>query len=238
MVALSALVLAACNEGLPDYRYKMAIHVNTPAGERVFSSVRAVRSRFVSSIMSSVGQTIRDELEGEAVILDLPDGRTAFALLARRDDSDLAVYSTGPALGPQIPERAYANFLNRAVSRRQQMVELRGAFELPRTVAHNPSHRTDYKPKQTWPLFVVFDDPARPASIREVSPESLGVRAITIEITDEPITTGIDQRLPWLADYRRERRNLAGNDSGVVSSNELRDVFGTGALMRRFRHGR
>lgn len=45
-------------------------------------------------------------------------------------------------------------------------------------------------------MFVTFDDPSDPKTVREVSPESIGVSRITIEITDEDVTTGIEERLP------------------------------------------
>ena len=135
----------------------MTIHVATPTGEKTYSSVRGIHSEYVSSMMSSSGQTIKDTLEGEAVIMDLPDGRTVYALLSRPDNPDYATYVTGPALGPHIPHTtnttgggssAPGAFLDEIASRREAMLALKGAYDLPRTLTHNPSHRTDYKPEE------------------------------------------------------------------------------------------
>lgn len=199
------LTLTACGGGLPDYRYKRTIHVATPEGDRAYSSVRGISSEFVSSIMSSSGRTIKDTLHGEAVVMDLPGGQTVYALLARSENPDYATYVTGPALGPHIPRTNTRDngltsvkgaFLNEIVSRREAMLQLKGAYDLPRTVNHNPMHRDDYKPEPMWPMLVTFRDPKDPRTVQEVSPETIGVSNITIEITDEPISKGIEARLP------------------------------------------
>jgi hypothetical protein len=197
----------------------MTVHVMTPEGDRAFSSVRGVRSKYVSSIMSSSGQTVKDTLTGEAVIMDMPGTQTVYALLWRADDPDYATYVTGPALGPHIPHvmnwgdlpGKRGAFVDEIVAGRQGMLALKGAYDLPRTVTHNPSHRRDYKPQQMWPMFVTFDDPKDPASVREITPEALGVTHITIEMTRDPIDTSIQKRLPWLAEHGRSHATLLPN---------------------------
>ncbi|MES3150882.1 hypothetical protein [Sphingomonas faeni] len=230
LVTVAALMLSACGSALPDYRYKMTVHIVAPDGDRAYSSVRGIHSEYVSSMMSSSGRTIKDTFQGEAIIIDLPSGRTVYALLSRPDDPDYATYVTGPALGPHIPRAnggdvsltsAKGAFLTEIVSRREAMLALKGVYNLPRTVNHNPSHRDDYKPEPMWPLFVTFDDPARPASVREVSPESIGVKQITIEITDEPVTELVQQKLPWLADYGRKHGSLIPNPPRYLEDSTL-----------------
>lgn len=222
---LAALALPACSD-LPDYHYKMTVNVATPEGDRAYSSVRGIHSEYVSSIMSSSGQTIKDTLEGEAVIMDLPDGRTIFALVSRPDNPDYGTYVTGPALGPQITRASKAkggmailsgNFVDDIVSGRQHMLALKGAYDLPRTVSHNPSHRDDYKPTQMWPMFVTFDNSKDPTTVREVTPEAIGVKNITIEITKDDITTAVQERLPWLESQGRAHGTLRPNPPRYLS---------------------
>ncbi|RKE54245.1 hypothetical protein C8J41_1035 [Sphingomonas sp. PP-CC-3G-468] len=207
VVAFAALALTACGSDLPDYRYKMTVHVATPGGDRAYSSVRGIHSEYVSSIMSSSGRTIKDTLQGEAVIMDLPDGRTVYALLSRPDNLDYATYVTGPALGRHIPRAksgditlasAKGAFLDEIVSRREAMLALKGPYDLPRTVTHNPSHRTDYQPEQMWPMFVMFSDPANPKTVIELSPEAIGVSNISIALTEDEISSSVLSKLPWL----------------------------------------
>lgn len=81
----------------------------------------------------------------------------------------------------------------------QAMVAIKGPQELKRFIPvdklrrHKGSGDPDFP---GWPMFVTFSDPSDPKTVREVSPESIGVSRITIEITDEDVTTGIEKRLP------------------------------------------
>ena len=61
-------------------------------------------------------------------------------------------------------------------------------------------------PIQLLPLLVRFRDIDNPTSVEQVDPSNLSVsfgpgvllRRATIEITDNPVTTGIETRLKWL----------------------------------------
>src|SRR3546814_17918704 len=50
---------------------------------------------------------------------------------------------------------------------------------------------------------------ALPISVREVSPDNVGVSRITIEITGDDPSAGIERNLPWLPNY--SDRNFSGN---------------------------
>jgi len=62
-------------------------------------------------------------------------------------------------------------------------------------------------PIESMPLLVRFRDPNDPKTVERVDPNDLaasfgaGVKLTraTVEITDDPLTTGIEKRLPWLA---------------------------------------
>lgn len=56
-----------------------------------------------------------------------------------------------------------------------------------------------------WPLFVTFGNPNDPKTVREVSPDSIGISRITIEITKGDVTVGIGERLPWRQGYGEKR---------------------------------
>lgn len=196
LIALTgSLLLAACGDDrFPDYRYKMTIYV----GDQAFSSVREVRQEEGSSIQSSSGKTLKTELTGEAVIIDLPSGKTVYALLARPDSADYGKYIAAAALTASLPkftgDKAGDSLADNAYQA-QQMVEVLGPRELPRT-RPSPDPVRQPEPVKLWPFFVTFDDPTNPTTMREVSADNIGVQRITIEITDEDTTTGIDKRLP------------------------------------------
>ena len=194
LAVLGALVLSGCSRPVADYRYRMTIEVETPEGLKSYSSVREVTITEVSSINDSSRKALKYELKGEAVVLDLPNGQTVFALLSRPDNVDYAIGIAGAALLSErrADELSYEPFLRR-------MVKVEGPRELPRTRLSAPPAKGL---TQLWPFFVRFRDINDPKSAEEVSPDALGggayVKRITIEVTDDDVTTGIEKRLSWL----------------------------------------
>ena len=81
------------------------------------------------------------------------------------------------------------------------------------------------------PDLVTFADVNDPSSVIEVDPNDLqatlgqGVtwNEITFEMTDEPITTRITAKLPWLTAYRQKNLRLDGTNHGAkrVIANQL-----------------
>ena len=207
----AGLALGGCGDAFPDYHYKMTIY----AGGKAFSSVRGIEQERVSSLADSSGEAVKRRLSGEAVIIDA-NGRTYYALLTRPDNADYALLTvTAAALGPHIsgaPPKTGAEaavddyredqrrardpgyYLDDAAGESRAMTRIVGPKPLPRTL---PA-RQGRPPLDAWPMFVTFGDPADPKTVREVSPESIGVSNITVEMTDDDVTTGIEERLPWV----------------------------------------
>jgi hypothetical protein len=121
-------------------------------------------------------------VHGEAVTVDLPNGRTIFGLLK-------GVNSAGYA------ERIALNLLTPA--ERASMPELEAGKIL------GAVQRTVELPRSAYPLIVTFRNPADPQSVEGVDPDSttqLGpgthLRRITIRTTRKPVTRRIEERLP------------------------------------------
>ncbi len=96
----------------------------------------------------------------------------------------------------------------------QATVKVEGAHELPRT-RPSPMPKQNPKPVQLWPFCVKFGDIDDAKTVKEVNPSSLGVRRITIEITDEDVTTGIEEKLLYgrgNSEYQKWRRSLPFTD--------------------------
>lgn len=237
LVCSVALGLSGCGDRFPDYRYKMTVHV----GDKAFSSVRGIEQEEINSMQSSSGRTVKRTLTGEAVIIEV-NKQTYYALLTRPDNADYATLIAGAALGPAMPtvappsaqdaaikewrsdqgERDPTAYLDDMAARSRAMTEVKGAHPLPRTLPP----RQGRPPFQAWPMFVTFDDPKDPKTVREVSPDNIGINNITIEITDEDVTTGIEKRLGWLAG--NYDRMLDGNRLHV--SNALSNTLGRQAF--------
>ncbi|MEZ5697136.1 MAG: hypothetical protein R3E18_12105 [Sphingomonadaceae bacterium] len=213
------LILTSCGDDrFPDYHYKMTVHV----GDKAFSSVRAVEQSETSSIVDSTGKTVKTKMRGEAVIIDHPNGRTYYALLSKPGSPQYGAFAAELALMPLVAKAQrkpqdnwtgsnQSGDLDLRAQDQQAMVAIKGPQELKRMIPidqlrrHAGSGDPDFP---GWPMFVTFSDPADPRTVREVTPESIGVSRITVEITDEDVTTGIEKRLGWLTTYYN--RQLSG----------------------------
>ena len=102
--ALMSLGLTGCaqaEDATPDYRYRLTVEIDTPQGLRSGSSVIEVEQSMGSTAMSGFGRRLARRVRGEAVAVDLPDGRTLFALLRSDDNYDWAS-SIMQSLAPDI----------------------------------------------------------------------------------------------------------------------------------------
>lgn len=204
------MFLAGCGDR-NSLRYKMTMEVETPQGLRSGSAVRQVRLSG-GGFMFGEGRKLWRLQQGEAVAVDLPDNQTLFALLSGGDgDVDYA---------GQVPLRA-------GVNDSDGVIELWPNAPATRGLKHtNPA-----------PMLVKFDDIHDPKSVKWVDPADLAasfgvgvnLKRITIEKTNEPVTTGIEERLEWFADYRNLQLNgHRYNDSTEFSSSLNRLNFSQG----------
>ena len=143
-------------------------------------------------------------LKGRGVAVDLPGGRTLFALLRGASDTqdDPTTYQT----------RLFYEALN-AGAAASVAVPIDGLDVMQARAAAKRAHGSLTLPEKLYPMLVAFADIADPKSVERVDPADLatafgpGVRLawITVEVTDDDVTTGIEKRLKWL-DQRFGRR--------------------------------
>jgi hypothetical protein len=121
---------------------------------------------------------------GEAVAVDLPGGRTLYALLAGNDrDVDY---------GARIPDRAYSD--DGRIHGPPPPVQL-----YPKAPDKGVFRITD-----PLPMLVMFADPKDSKSIMRIDPRNLSgtfgpgyaLKSITLQMTDETVTREIEKRLP------------------------------------------
>lgn len=205
LVGLAMLVLlfhVGCSEESKErYHFRMTVEVETPQGLRTGSSVYEV---------SAWRPVIRDAIDrawsvrGEAVAVDLPGGKTLFALLKtnamHNDMAGLSMTALDPAFNNDIIESA-----TRIAARRG----IRSPAEVP---------RSDY------PMLVTFRDPKDPKSVERVTSDDLSatfgvgvkLKRITVRVANDAVTTGIEKRLAWLETHigslvKRERNRPIGD---------------------------
>lgn len=207
------LVLAFCSVSSysASLRYRLIVEVETPQGPAVGSSVIEITGNRIPNWLPNGGGT-RGTFRGEAVATDLPHGRTLFALLRSESGATVPHDYPGMAFKSRL-ERYYAE--REAVGEETDFVdainEMRGW-----SGAKAPLPKSDRvlgnggRDVPAWPLLVTFGDLADPTSVARVDPDDLAatfgdgvkLKRITVELTDDPVTTGIEKRLEWLPNLR------------------------------------
>ncbi len=203
-----AVALAGCGR-TESYRYKLTLAVNTPEGVRRAASVVEVVFREVSIPERGITQKLR----GEALYLDLGPGRrpliallTSYLHPKRSEDygNQVAFQNSirwtrdaGPGdkilselYGPPSAATLSADFMHNV----RRIAHLRGPHRIT--------------PKDL-PDLVTFADASDPKSVILVDPDDLQATVgpnitwheITLEMTNEPITTVITTKLPWLRSH-------------------------------------
>lgn len=218
VAAVGLLALDGC--GLLNsnytYRYRMTVEVDTPEGLKTGSSVQEqTATKF--SFPGYFGGAERDlQTRGEAVAVDLPGGQTLFALLC---DSALPQSALDPEWKNDWVESAI-----RITSGK---------------TPDGPLPMTPGKPKPVYlktgyPMLVTFTDITDPSSVKLVDSADLAasfgpgvkLKRITVEITDDPVTSGIEKRLGWLGEFPEPRLD-----------NNFQPTTKKLTLARKLRHG-
>jgi hypothetical protein len=162
----------------------------------------------------TIGKTGPTQLTGEAITLDLGQNRLLFLIFP------------GVRAAQPIANMPLQNFPLRQGS----------PLERARQLAHDRPHAD--VPFNQLPFLVHFRDIADRTSIEVVDPANLArtfgggvtLYRASIEITDDPVTTGLDAKLPWLADLKKSRRALDG--SPIDSTKLLTSSLGYSSFKR------
>ncbi len=197
VLLLAAIYLAdQIRIGRPDHKYRLTVDVETPAGVRSASgilSVRPNRSYGGTGSGSSLPQT-----KGDALLVDLGEGKNLVVLLAHGEDGS---NFDDPTF---LPTRLFGARDRRVGFR--DVKNFSGAPSVP-------------VPEQLWPVLVSFGNLGDPKSARRVNANdlepSLGkgyrLRGVSLDVVanglwpvdfggvlGEPVTRGIELKLPWL----------------------------------------
>ncbi len=215
-------VIAGCTSPTYTYRYKLTLEALVD-GEVMRASNVVEVGYYLDIANSSHG-----EMRGEALYFDLGAGRRPLiALLGRRprpaDKRDDCHWGEN---GPRCLNTLYGtaklawNYKSRRLDGFSDLARQRGA--------------RDIDPK-SLPDLVTFADINDSKTVIEVDPEfpsralasDFSWRRITIEITDDPLTRGIETRLTWLVGLKT---SLGGKK--LVDTNSLADNLGKGSFKR------
>jgi hypothetical protein len=173
------------------------------------------------------GEHVFRRVRGEAVTVRLPENRFLFALLRSESDASWAA-TVMQAMAPDVPGDGWPDYLD-------NMLLIEGEKELPRTW----SARNESNGRSAYPMLVTFGDLDDPTSVAKIDPDDLAatfgegvkLKRITAELTDDPVTTGIEERLGWLPNYYDKM--LDGqrlNNSQELANNLSQGSFAKGTI--------
>ena len=198
--AFTLTALSACGPSAEDsaeVRYRMIVEVDDNGTVRTGSSVWSFAlSKPTLALASPYGP----KFAGEAVAVDLSGERTLFALVKDQE---------------MLPERHFdrlkVNSGSDRVANIRAIASHRGATaELScKSVPKDARSYEAVDPQYDCPMLVTFGDIKDPTSVKRVDPQDLSasfgagvkLKAFTVEITDDAVTTGIGGRLGWLGEY-------------------------------------
>lgn len=170
------------------YRVRLTVVVDTPQGVRSGASVFEETTNDIPATLPDAA--VRNlEIKGQAVAVDLPDGQVLFLLMPSASWLQAAV------------DPAWKNDWVESGKRITSGKTPRG----PITIALAPSQYTNEAP----PMLVRFKDIRDPASVEQVDPANLAatfgagyaLQRITVQVTEDGVTTGIEKRMGWLGKY-------------------------------------
>ena len=178
-------------------RYRLVATVDTPAGERSGHSV-------IEVAMSRTSRKF--DVQGEAVAVDLPDNQTLFVLLRSANDPDWAAWALNVVPNPEkdLPAQDSQDRIAQVTRWVDMLNADRGVHAIWTSTAPNTPRGSSV----LVPYLVKFGNLSDPASVAEVDPNDLSksfgkgyrLEALTIQIVDASVTTGIEKRLTWLND--------------------------------------
>jgi len=196
---LAAMALAGCDsvardDRAPNYRYRLTVEVDTPEGLRTGSSVIEVEQNMGRSGASPAHGQIYYRVRGEAVAVDLPGEKTLFALLRSENDVGWSA-RVMQMISPNVDGEAWEDVFDNVL-----LVE--GEVEVPQTWPANAV----LPERSAYPMLVTFGNFDDPVSVEMVDPDDLAatfgkgyaLERITVQLTEYPVTTGIEERLRWI----------------------------------------
>lgn len=216
------------------FRYRLTVEVDTPAGARSGSSVIEVTLGEVGTTLGGSSLTVR----GEAVAVDLPGGQTLFALLRSEDNVDWA----GSAMF-NVTSKSGDGSLPIDSQSRGGLAAVRANHRLIALPRHFPAPFGGSTPPSGYPILVRFGDVRDPKTVALVDPDDLvasfgkgcRLRRITVQLTDDPVTVGIEKRFGWWQKFREHHFDGTSTVSEDMTTAELAAHMSSGSFSTEYR---
>jgi len=171
----------------PTYTYRYRMTVEVEVGGKLRSGESVIEVRIAMQPSGGGIPPYKPHVRGEAVFVDLGEGRNVIALLA-----------AGPlAADVNYPDYIVPNLFNVQFENWATLSDMRGTKEVPLS---------------KLPTFVTFSDLGDPNTARVVSPHEfekvfgpdVHLKRVTIEMLGEGVTRKIKEKISWIGNYTLE----------------------------------
>jgi hypothetical protein len=211
----AALVLTGgCGQfgHLAEVHYRISVGIDTPEGLRAGAGVWSFELR-----RGNIDQGFTSRFQGEAIPIDLPNGKTIFALLDLRGPDNLPVIDIQGRLPELVTTRRLfpnGRFPPPAGISRPEIIKY-----IQKHVHNRVKLNCKSEPYPgECPLLVSFRNPADPNSVYALDPDNLTeelgpgytLDGMYLQVTDDRPTHQLERRLPWEASVRG--KHLDGSD--------------------------
>ena len=193
LLSLITFSLSSCYSPRLSAKYSVTVDVDDNGAIVSGSSVQQIDCAFAHGISKGFGNPSTCRIKGEAVFVDLGSRGLLFILLTEeRNDQGVRRGQSNTAWG--IFENANKNLYD-PVGETEQAFERIITRGLPVDA-----------PAEQAPMLVRFRDLNDSTSVERVDPQNLEasfgrgvqIKRIRVALTNDPLTTGIETRLPWL----------------------------------------
>ena len=192
LVVGAALAAEIVHKAVPcgTWRYKVTVNVDTPEGLKTGHAVREAKVCLVKHLVPEVADADVNP-KGEAVVVDLGKRGVLFALTNFDNYQILWSVFPGPPAFEEKGLRYYETLKAKAVLKPDQypqMVMFKDITD-PKSVTMAKGWVFDVKTQQHVPVD----------HLAELFGAGVTIKDVTVEMTEEPVTWGIEKRLGWLS---------------------------------------
>lgn len=231
VVAVIVSIAAAWTIAYPmgNIRYRITVSVETPEGLKTGSAVREVYVQDQPSFGIELNHPSQ-RLHGEAVVVDLGKRGVLFALMGDASSESTRIAQLFPFNHGSLTREGIRHYINLKKGKATLQAEV-----YPRQYPLLVRFRDLNDPKTVEEVYQLetYDKPHNGGSIYQTRlkfdkfatafGEGVKLKDIVIEMTDDKLTWGIEQYLPWLPQsygYKLdgERFNGAGAEHPVANS--------------------
>jgi len=219
------------------WRYKMTVTVETPEGLKTGSAVREVVAWREPKVLPEQQPGQAKISYGEAVAVDLGERGILFAVMFGKGGVDYAYMLPFWVFSTEKASLSAENIRNFSTLRA-------GPVEISPNLYPTFVHFTDITNPRTVSLARDLECPVTnnecdlrtggrlSMSMEKAFGESVRIKAVTLEMTEEPVTQGIiDQYLPWLS-ARAKLPGYLGSDPATPGTDPTGTWVQTGAFKK------